>query len=175
MKGDKRIQELQYTISNTLQSHLSTHLYPRSTISIQLHVLSLDGGLLAACINASTLALADAGVPMPSMLSAVTSGLIESAEESGKTVVDPVLDLNNAEEQELPFLTVATVGAQPSEEVKVAVLVMESKVQIAGNDGGGGGKLESMLAVGVDGCKQVRRVMEGVLRTHGSKVLRARK
>ena len=129
---------------------------------------------MAACINASTLALVDAGVPMPSMLSAVTSGLVESAEENGKTVVDPMLDLNNAEEQELPFLTVATVGAQRSGEDKVVVLVMESKVQIAGNDGGGG-KLESMLAVGVDGCKQVRGVMEGVVRTHGSKVLRARK
>ncbi len=169
-KGDKRVQELQTTISQAFQSHLFTHLYPRSSISIALHVLSLDGALLAACINAASLALVDAGVPMPSILAAVTSGHITSTDDTAAST-DPVLDLSNAEEQELPFMSIATVAAMPGEEDKISVLVMESRVQIEQ----GGGKLDGMLALGVEGCKRVRDVMEGVVRAHGAKILRGRK
>ena len=172
-KGDKRVQELQTTISQTFQTHLFTHLYPRSTISIALHVLSLDGALLAACLNAASLALVDAGVPMPSILAAITSGHITSAEDtsSSSSSSDPVLDLSNAEEQELPFLSLATVAAMPGEDDKVSVLVMESRIQVEQ----GGGKLDGMLALGVDGCKRVRKVLEDVVRGHGAKILRGRK
>lgn len=173
-KGDKRVQELQTTISQTFQTHLFTHLYPRSTISIALHVLSLDGALLVACLNAASLALVDAGVPMPSILAAVTSGHITSAEDTSSSSLsssDPVLDLSNAEEQELPFLSLATVAAMPGEDDKVSVLVMESRIQVEQ----GGGKLDGMLALGVDGCKRVRKVLEDIVRGHGAKILRGRK
>lgn len=169
-KGDRRVQELQTTISQTFQTHLFTHLYPRSTISIVLHILSLDGGLLAACLNAASLALVDAGVPMPSILAAVTSGHISSTDDPMSSS-DPVLDLSNAEEQELPFLSVATVAAIVGDDEKVAVLVMESKIQAEQ----GGGKLEGMLALGVDGCKRVRKIFEGIIKAHGAKVLQGRK
>lgn len=169
-KGDRRVQELQTTISQTFQTHLFTHLYPRSTISIVLHILSLDGGLLAACLNAASLALVDAGVPMPSILAAVTSGHISSTDDPMSSS-DPVLDLSNAEEQELPFLSVATVAAIVGDDEKVAVLVMESKIQAEQ----GGGKLEGMLALGVDGCKRVRKIFEGIIKAHDAKVLQGRK
>jgi len=63
------------------------------------------------------------------------------------------------EEQELPFLTVGTLGGGD----EVCVLVMETRVQV--------GRLEGMLAVGVDGCKQVREILDGVVRRNGMKVL----
>ncbi|KIW55307.1 hypothetical protein PV05_07598 [Exophiala xenobiotica] len=169
-RNDKRIQELQTTISNAFQSHLFTHLYPRSAISISLHVLSLDGALLVACLNAASLALVDAGVPMPSILAAISSGSISPADDSS-TKPEPILDLNNVEEQELPYLSIATVAGQPEMEDKVSVLMMESRCQI----GGANSKMESMLATGVDGCKQVRRKMEDVIRKHGAKVMQSRK
>jgi exosome complex component RRP41 len=166
-RNDKRIQELQSTISSAFQSHLFTHLYPRSTISISLHVLSLDGALLSACLNAASLALVDAGVPMPSILAATTCGSIVSSDDDGKA--QPCLDLNNVEEQELPFLSVATVAGLGEGEDRVSVLVMESRVSA------GGGRLEGMLATGVDGCKMVRGRMEEAVRKHGSRVLQGRR
>ncbi|RMZ78390.1 hypothetical protein DV738_g3893, partial [Chaetothyriales sp. CBS 135597] len=169
-KNDKRVLELQTAISNAFQSHLFTHLYPRSTISISVHVLSLDGALLAACLNAASLALVDAGVPMPSILAAISSGIIANTDDPSKKP-EPVLDLNTAEEQELPFLSLATVAAQPEEEDKVSVLMMESRIPI----GGAHNQLESMLAIGVDGCKQVRSRMEDVIRKHGAKVMAGRR
>ncbi|KAJ9605650.1 Exosome non-catalytic core component [Cladophialophora chaetospira] len=170
IRGDKRVQELQSTISSAFQSHLFTHLYPRSAISISLHVLSLDGGLLVACLNAASLALVDAGVPMPSILSAVSCGVIVPTEDS-KAKPEPVLDLNTAEEQELAYLSIATVSGGEGAEDKVSVLTMESRVEIAA----GSGKIEAMLATGVDGCKEVRRKMEDVVRKHGTKVMMSRR
>ena len=151
---------MQTTISSAFSQTLFTHLYPHSTISITLHILSQDGSLLAACLNASTLALIDAGIPMKDYICACTAGSTSSY-SSNDEKADPLLDLNGQEELELPFLTVATVGATDS----VSVLVMETRVQV--------GRLEGMLAVGVDGCKQVREILDGVIRRKGEKVLEA--
>jgi len=73
---------------------------------------------------------------------------------------DPLLDLNHQEEQELPSLTVATLGDTD----RVAVLVCESRVQV--------GRLEGMLAVGVDGCKQVRAILDRVVREKGWRMIK---
>ncbi|KAL9075524.1 MAG: hypothetical protein Q9161_001596 [Pseudevernia consocians] len=156
-RGDKRTTEMQNTIASTFQSTLFTHLYPHSTITISLHILSQDGSLLAACLNAATLALIDAGVPMSDYIVACTSGL--TPPKSGTESADPLLDLNGMEEQELPWLTVGTLGAGE----RVSVLVMESRVQA--------GRLEGLLAVGVDGCKQIREILDGVVRRQGKRVL----
>lgn len=148
---------MQNTIASAFQSTLFTHLYPHSTITISLHILSQDGSILAASLNAATLALIDAGVPTSDYIVACTSGL--TPPESGTESADPLLDLNGMEEQELPWLTVGTLGAGE----RVSVLVMESRVQV--------GRLEGMLAVGVDGCKQVREILDAVVRRQGKRIL----
>ncbi|KAK4234354.1 3' exoribonuclease family, domain 1-domain-containing protein [Achaetomium macrosporum] len=157
-RGDKRTLELQSTVANALAASLHTHLFPHSQISISLHVLSQDGSLLAALINAATLACVDAGIPMTDYVVACTAGSTSTyaANDEG---ADPLLDLNHQEEQELPGLTVATLG----ESDRVAVLVCESRVQVS--------RLEGMLAVGVDGCKQVREILDRVVREKGRRMI----
>ncbi|KAI9823261.1 MAG: Exosome non-catalytic core component [Phylliscum demangeonii] len=157
-RNDKRIGEMQTTIENAQSNNLFTHLYPRSTIAIAIHVLSEDGSLLAACLNAATLALIDAGIPMSDYIVACTAASTLSSSIKDDAA-DPLLDTNALEEQELPFLTVATLGAGE----QISVLVMESRVQM--------GRLESMMAVAVDGCKQVREILDRAVRAHGKKVL----
>jgi exosome complex component RRP41 len=158
-RGDKRVQEMQATIGRAVASTIHGHLYPRSTVAISLHVLSQDGSLLAALINATTLALVDAGVPMTDYLAACTAGSTSSyaANDEG---ADPLLDLNVQEEQELPFLTMATLGATD----RVNVLVCESRVQVS--------RLEGMMAVAADGCRGVRNFLDGVVREKGAQMLR---
>ena len=157
----RRVIQMQETIASTFQQSLFTHLYPHSTISLSIHVLSQDGSLLAACLNAATLALIDAGIPMKDYIAACTCGLTPPApaQSADAGSADPLLDLNNQEEQELPFLTVATLGTSD----KVSVLVMESRLQV--------GRLESMLAVGVDGCRQIRGILDAVIRERGDRIL----
>lgn len=134
-------------------------------------MLSSDGSLLAAAINACTLALVDAGIPMPGLLCGCTAGMSGSAStprDPNEDSLDPLLDLSLPEEQELPFLTVGTTTAVPvgeiamdeadaeEEEMKVSMLNMDSKVHCT--------YIETMLAVGIDGCKQIREVLDGVIK-----------
>lgn len=156
------------TLRSAFQSHLHTYLYPHSTISIHVSVLSADGSLLAAAINACTLALVDAGIPMPGLLTSCTAGMSGSAstpQDPRHDELDPLLDLSLPEEQELPVLTVGTTNSVPvgennmdtdEEEMKVAVLTMDSKLHSS--------YTETMLAVGIDGCSQIRELLEGVIK-----------
>lgn len=157
----RRTQEMQYTISSAFASTVFTSFYPQSTISVVLHVLSQDGALLAACLNAVTLALIDAGIPMRDYVAACTTGST-AAYASNEEEADPLLDLNGLEEQELPFLTVGTSGGDD----KVNVLIMETRVQMA--------RLQAMLSVGLDGCKQIRQLLDKIVREHGKKLLKSK-
>lgn len=115
---------------------------------------------------------------MPSLLCASTAGLIPktSSDGGGDDAFEPVLDLTGSEEQELPFLTVGTVvGVNVGEEGaggegktdKVTTLVMESRCPL----GEGGRNLEAMLAVGIDGAKRVRGILEDCVRRRGERVV----
>lgn len=138
-------------------------------------MLSADGSLLAAAINACTLALVDAGIPMPGMLCGCTAGMSGSAStpqdnNNDDSSLDPLLDFSLPEEQELPFITIGTTTALPmgedipdrddgeadADDMKVSVLHMESRMHNS--------YLETLLAVGIDGCKQIREILEGVVK-----------
>lgn len=147
---------MQHTMASAFSNILLTHLYPHSTITLNLHILSQDGSLLAACINAATLALIDAGVPMTDYLVASTAASTSSS-NSEDDIADPLLDLNSQEELELPFLTVATLGKTD----KVSILVCETRVRME--------RMESMLAVGIEGCKRMREILDGVVKGYGKR------
>lgn len=147
---------MQHTLSTAFATNLLTHLFPHSTITLTLHILSQDGSLLSACLNAATLALIDAGIPMTDYISSVTVATTAAYADKEEDA-DPVLDVNGLEEVELPYLTLAAMGD------RVVVLIMETRVQV--------GRLESMVAVGLDGCKEVRGILDGVVRAHGKKLL----
>ncbi len=148
------------TLSHMLASTLHTRLFAQSSVTFALHVLSQDGSLLAALVNAATLAAVDAGVPMTDYAVACTAGSTAShtAADDDGTAADPLLDLNLQEEPELPGLPVATLGASD----RVAVLVCETRVHAD--------RLEGMLAVAVDGCKQVRAILDAVVREAGARL-----
>jgi exosome complex component RRP41 len=86
--------------------------------------------------------------------------------------LDPLLDFSLPEEQELPFITIGTTTALPmgennpdgdgeeeegeTDDMKVSILNMESRMHNS--------YLETLLAVGIDGCKQIREILEGVVK-----------
>lgn len=156
--SDKRTKEMEHCIRSAFEGVLLLHLYPHSTITLNIHIISQDGSLLAAAINASTLALIDAGIPMTDYLVACTAASsASSAAADNASADDPLLDLNNMEELELPFLTVGTLG----ESDKVAVCVLETRVRME--------RLEGMLAVGIEGCKRMRTILDDVVKGYGKR------
>lgn len=49
--------------------------YPRSQIRLFVQILQADGSGMAAAMNAATLALADAGIPMRDLVVACSAGM----------------------------------------------------------------------------------------------------
>ncbi|KNC47684.1 uncharacterized protein AMSG_11787 [Thecamonas trahens ATCC 50062] len=88
-KGDKRSAEVSQMLVATFEPVILTELFPRSQIDIFVHVLQADGGNVAAAINAATLALIDAGIPLKDFVVACSAGHIDGAN---------VLDLNYLED-----------------------------------------------------------------------------
>ncbi|KAF0911772.1 hypothetical protein E2562_012279 [Oryza meyeriana var. granulata] len=88
-KGDRRSTEISLVIRQTMEASILTHLMPRSQIDIFVQVLQADAGTRAACINAATLALADAGIPMRDIVTSCSAGYLCST---------PLLDLNYIED-----------------------------------------------------------------------------
>ncbi|KAH9728711.1 exosome complex component rrp41 [Citrus sinensis] len=88
-KGDRRSTEISLVIRQTMEACILTHLMPRSQIDIFVQVLQADGGTRSACINAATLALQDAGIPMRDIVTSCSAGYLNST---------PLLDLNYVED-----------------------------------------------------------------------------
>lgn len=161
-KSDRRIQEMQTALQRTFAEAILTNLHPRSEIVITLHILSQDGSVLATCINACTLALIDAGIPMSDYVVACTAGS-HSARSGNNPEVEgegPLLDMNNVEESDLPGVTIATIGNSE----KITLLQLETKVRLE--------RLEGMMAVALDGCGKLKEIMDDIVRTHGNEMAR---
>jgi len=145
-KTERRTVEIITSLKRTFEQSIITSKYPRTTISINVHVLALDGGLLASITNAITLALIDAGVAMYDYISAVSAGWYDNT---------PLLDLNSLEEKDVSFLTIGVVGKSE----KLALLILENKIPLD--------QLESVLAISVAGGHRIRDTMDKEVRRHG--------
>ncbi|GAA5827710.1 hypothetical protein JCM11251_001800 [Rhodosporidiobolus azoricus] len=169
---DRRTIELAAALKNTFEPVLLLHLYPRSSIDIYLQVWENDGSLLQASINATTLSLISAGLPLSDYICALTLASYPSLPPLGPAQIPPfelstpaaqysnapdapqgsgsttLLDLVQAEEQALPNLTVAVLPRSG----KVTLCNLETRVGV--------GRFEEMLRWGVEGGKVVQRAME---------------
>ncbi|XP_036202490.1 exosome complex component RRP46 isoform X2 [Myotis myotis] len=72
-------------IRNTCEAVVLGALHPRTSITIVLQVISDAGSLMACCLNATCMALVDAGVPMQALFCGVTCAL----DSDGTLVLDP--------------------------------------------------------------------------------------
>jgi len=80
----RREIELSKVARQALESVVFLEEFPRSSIDVFAEIVQADGGTRCAAITASSLALADAGIPMLDLLPAVAVGKI-----GGKIVLDP--------------------------------------------------------------------------------------
>lgn len=66
------VQEMEFFVANALSACIMTEQYPRTIIEVVVEVLKGDGSILATTVNASVLALMDAGIMMRSLPIATT-------------------------------------------------------------------------------------------------------
>lgn len=86
---DRRSIEVSKVSREALEPVVFQEYFPRSAIDIFVEVLQADAGTRTAGINAASIALADAGIPMKSLVSACAVGKIDDT---------MVLDLNKDED-----------------------------------------------------------------------------
>lgn len=85
----RRSTEISKVSGEAFEPVVMTQYYPGAVIDVFAEVLQADAGTRTAAINASTLALADAGIPMKGLVSACAVGKVDG---------QLVLDLNKPED-----------------------------------------------------------------------------
>eukprot|EP00320_Phaeocystis_rex_P006591 CAMPEP_0119065786 /NCGR_PEP_ID=MMETSP1178-20130426/8519_1 /TAXON_ID=33656 /ORGANISM="unid sp, Strain CCMP2000" /LENGTH=244 /DNA_ID=CAMNT_0007047335 /DNA_START=28 /DNA_END=762 /DNA_ORIENTATION=+ len=152
-RADRVERELAAAVRSVFDPVVQTQLYPRTQIDVSLMLLQADGGVRAACINATTLALIDAGVAMEDFVCACTAGAVQGA---------LLLDMNAQEDGAGAELT---VGLLPRSD-RVSLLQLESKVPLASAD--------ELVNFAIEGCRQVFEELSGAVQLHSQEILATR-
>jgi len=95
---DRRSHEVSKVSREALEPVILTHYFPRSVIDVFVEVLQADAGTRTAGINAASVALADAGVPMKCLVSSCAAGKVD-----GQVILDPMKDEDNFGEGDMPL------------------------------------------------------------------------
>ncbi len=93
-----RSYELSKVSREALEPVILTSFFPRSVIDVFVEVLQADAGTRTAGINAAAVALADAGIPMKSMISSCAAGKVADT-----IVLDPMKEEDNFGQADLPI------------------------------------------------------------------------
>jgi len=142
-----------------MEAALLLHLYPKSKIEVVVWILSDDGGRLCAAINATTLALVDAGIPMKDLVCACSAG------GNGD---DVLVDLNRREE--------SSQGGQPAVNLPCAMLPQRGTVVLSQCEARlpALSALERVLDAAMDGCRAVFDILQAAIRERASTLMAAR-
>uniref|UniRef100_A0A1B6KDL7 Uncharacterized protein n=2 Tax=Graphocephala atropunctata TaxID=36148 RepID=A0A1B6KDL7_9HEMI len=134
-------------LRQALSAAIRTELYPKSQIDIFLEVLQADGGNYCACVNAATLALIDAGIPIREFVVACTASLA-----NGDT---PLVDISHLEETSGG--SNLTVAAMPISG-QVVLMDMSQRFHLD--------HLKKVMDCAVQGCRDVYEILDRALREY---------
>jgi exosome complex component RRP41 len=95
---DRRSYELSKVSREALEPVILTSYFPRSVIDVFVEVLQADAGTRTAGINAASVALADAGIPMKSMISSCAAGKVADT-----LIMDPMKEEDNFGQADMPL------------------------------------------------------------------------
>lgn len=152
-QGDRKSTEMSLHLQRTFEATIKTQLYPRSQIDIFVQILQADGGNYCACVNAATLAIINAGIPMTDYVCACSAGFVNET---------PLADVSYLEEsQGGPVVTVAML---PKSE-QIALFKMDSPLHVD--------HLEKVLDVASKGCKDMYAIMDEAVRDSVSRMARS--
>lgn len=139
---DRRSIEISKVSREALEGVVMEELYPRSAIDVFVEILQADAGSRVAGINAASVALADAGIPMKCLVSAVAVGKID-----GQVVLDLNKDEDNYGSADLP------IAMNQFGEITLCQMDGHLTEEEFGN----------ALDMAVDGCKKIHELQKQAL------------
>lgn len=149
---DRRMVQATTSLQAALEASILLESFPRKRIVVYITVLQDDGSRFSASLNAATLALLEAGVPMKDMVCACTAAEHE------------LVDLNRVEELE------------HNGRVQIAILPQRGTIVWAQSEASAQEyKLfERILEAGMEGCRAVFQTMQAAIKERVSMLLAAK-
>jgi len=141
---DRRSQEISKVARLALEPSIFLDDFPKATIDVFIEILQADGSTRVTGINAASLALADAGVPMRDLVAACSVGKID-----GQLVVDLDGLEDNFGEADM------AIAMQPRKN-KLTLMQMDGAVTR--------GEFERLVELATEGCKKIYEMQKKVLK-----------
>lgn len=143
---DRRSTELAKVITEALEPAVYLEDFPKTVIDIDMEIIQADAGTRAAAINAASLALAHAGIPMRDLVSSVAAGRANK-----KLLLDMTKEEEDAEDAvDLPMAMMPRSG-------KITLLQMDGIVSIEDT--------EKIISLAETGCKKIYEMQKAALRS----------
>ena len=152
----RRTKEINLVIENALLPVLDLTAFPNSVVDIFIELIQTDAGTRCAGITAAAMALADAGIPMKDIVSAVAVGNI-----GGKIV----LDLNYKEEQYNQYKEDKKSKHEDVADIPFAMAPNCDEITLLQADGCFTSEnLQEAIEMAKKGCADIRKLQEKALR-----------
>jgi len=146
---DRRSTEVSKVSREALEDQVFTEYFPKSAIDIFVEVLQADAGTRTAALNAASVALADAGIPMRGLVSACAFGKVDDT-----LVLDLSKDEDNYGQADVPIAM--------TQDGKITLLQMDGHLTPE--------ELKTGLVMAQEGCRQVYEVQRQALMDHYAKM-----
>jgi exosome complex component RRP41 len=144
-RPNRRDMEISKVITEALEKAVFTEQFPNTEIAVFVEVIDANAGSRVACLTAASCALADAGIPMKDLVSAVGVG---------KAYGELVLDLDKAEE-DAPDAVDTPIAILPNSE-EIVLLQMDGLLTRK--------EWDSVTKMGVKACKEIYEVQKAALK-----------
>lgn len=138
----RRSSEISKVSREAFEPVIFSDAYPKAAIDIFVEVLQADAGTRTAAINAASLALVDAGIPMRGLISACAAGKV-----GGKIVLDLNKPEDNYGEADLPIAM--------TEDGKITLIQMDGHLTPS--------EFEEAMELVQKGCRQVLEIQKAAL------------
>jgi exosome complex component RRP41 len=140
----RRDNEISMVMRYALEPAVFLERYPRSVIDVYAEILEADGGTRTACINAASVALVDAGIPVRDLVASCAAGKIDG---------QLVLDLGDYEDKE------------GDADVPLAYMPKTEHVTLLQMDGVlSQDEFNGCIDLAIEGCKQIYEVQREALK-----------
>ncbi len=140
---DRRSAEISKVISDAFENVILTEQFPRASIDVSMEILEAAAGTRCAALTAAAVALADAGIPMKGMVSAVAAG-----KAGGKVILDLGKEEDNYGEADLPIAINHTTG-------EIVLLQMDGNLSPE--------EFDEAVDLAAIGCKKVLEIQREAL------------
>ena len=149
---DRRAIEIGLVMKNALKPVILLEEYPKTSIDVYVNIIQADAGTRCAAVSAASIALADAGIAMKDLVSAVAAGRING---------EIVLDLNK-EEEDTKDATDIPIAYAPRLD-KITLLQLDGTISKE--------ELKKAIELGKEGNREIYKIQKKTLKErYGDKV-----